>query len=95
MSYEPTLVILKSSFDKHKELLLDGTWQYEIKEDEDRGEEGLTVMEYLQSIIKLKQDKPVKIAGIELYLVNPTFTSFNMQVRKKLTELDVEYTTSY
>lgn len=49
MSYEPTLVVLKSSLDKHKELFQNGIWQYETnsEDEEERGEDGLTVMEYL------------------------------------------------
>jgi len=93
MSYEPTLIILKTSIDKHMDLLINGTWQFNIKDDAHRGEDGLTVMEYLQYVCK--NDKPIKIGGIELYLTTPCFTTFNQEVRKKLHDLNIEFTVSY
>jgi hypothetical protein len=88
MSYQPILVILKKDLDKHKELIVDGVWQYSISDEEQRGEEGLTVMEYLKS---LYEHKPLKIGGVELILCAPCLSSFNGKVREKLKELNVEF----
>lgn len=93
MSYEPTLLIIKKDLDKHNELLIDGVWQYQNNNKEEKGEEGLTVMEYIRDVYE--KHKPIKIAGIELFLCTPTFSSFNKSVRKKLEELNVEFTVSY
>jgi hypothetical protein len=89
MSYEPTLVILKKDLDKHKELIVDGDWQYNISDKEQRGEDGLTVMEYIQDVYV--KHKPIKVGGVELILCAPCFTSFNGKVREKLKELNVEF----
>lgn len=89
MSYEPTLVILKKDLEKHQDLIVDGDWQYKINDKEDKGEEGLTVMEYLRDLYV--KDKSVKVGGVELLLCTPTFSTFNRKVREKLHELDVEF----
>jgi hypothetical protein len=89
MSYEPTLVILKKDLDKHKDLIIDGNWQYSISEDEQRGEEGLTVMEYIKNVYT--RHSPIKVGGIELVLCTPCFSSFNAKVREKLKELKIEF----
>ena len=89
MSYEPTLVISKKDLDKHDSLLIDGAWQYQNTEKEPKGEDGLTVMEYIRDIYKNRT--PVKISGVELIICNPSLTRFNRSVREKLTELNVEF----
>ena len=93
MSYEPTLVILKKDLDKHRDLIVDGDWQYKISDKEQRGEDGLTVMEYIKDVYTT--NKPVKVGGVELLLCEPCFTSFNDKVREKLEELEVEFDVSY
>jgi len=89
MSYEPTLVISKKDLDKHKKLIVDGDWQYEDNSKEPKGEDGLTVMEYLKDVYKTH--KVIKVKKVEMVLCSPCFTSFNALVRKKLDELGVEY----
>lgn len=89
MSYEPTLVILKKDLDKHKELILDGAWQYDTSDESTRGGEShQTTMEYIQEIYK---HTPVTVGGVELLLCSPSFSSYNKQIRNKLDELKVEY----
>lgn len=94
MSYEPTIICMKKDLDKNKDFILDGNWQYdgtkEFKKDQKtgKGEDGKTVMEYIRDVYK---GGFVSIGGIELILMAPDFTSFNMNVRKKLTELKVEF----
>ena len=94
MSYEPTLVILKKDLDKHKELILDGAWQYDGSDEKTRGEEGnQTIMEYIQDVYK--NHSLVIVGGVELLLCSPCFSSYNKQIRDKLTELKVEFGESW
>ncbi len=88
MSYEPTLLILKKDLDKHQDLIVDGNWQYSTNKEE-KGEEGLTVMEYIKEVYT--KHRMVEIGGVELLLCNPTFSTFNKKVREKLAELNVEF----
>lgn len=88
MSYEPTLVILKKDLKKQEDLLENGDWQYKDKNDEKIGEEGKTVMEYLQDV---NRRKTIIIGKVELVLCSPCFSSFNKAVREKLQELNIEF----
>lgn len=95
MSYEPTLLCMKKDLDKHKELILNGDWQYsgtkQFKKDQKTGtgEDGMTVMEYIKDVYATS--KPLSIGGIQLIAMAPCFSSFNGHVRNKLKELNVEF----
>lgn len=95
MSFEPTIVILKKDFDKNKEIIVSGNWQYqgtkEKKDDEKtRGGEGNeTIMEYIKYVYE--KHNVVSIGGVKLILCNPTPSSFNKKIRKKLDDFNIEY----
>lgn len=95
MSYEPTILVLKKDLDKNKEFIITGNWQYagtkENKEDEKTrgGEDNETAMEHIKWAYE--NYSVVKIGGIELILLSPSFSSFNKKVRDKLDELGIEY----
>ena len=94
MSYEPTLIISKEDLNKHQDLFENGIWQYgaDKKDEATRGgEEGKTVMEYLNAVYL---QKPITVRGVELVICSPTFSSFNKLIRNKLTELEVEFAES-
>lgn len=94
MSYTPTLLILKKDLDKHKDFLLNGKWQYDGSQDKLRGgEDNNSPLEYLKDVYE--RLSPVQIAGIELLLCTPEFSTFNREVRELLDELKVEYAKSY
>lgn len=79
MSYTPTIVIKKQDLDKHKRLFDD--WH--------PNEEEQKVIEYLK-FVNDKHDV-VKIDNVQIVLCCPEFSSFNRDVREKLTELGVQY----
>lgn len=96
MSYEPHIIIVKESLEKHSDLINNGMWQHygtkESQADEKTrgGEEGQTLMEVIKEAYK---NKTFTIRGIELCMIHPCFSSFNKAVRLKLDEMDIEYAT--
>ncbi len=96
MGYVPTLVILKKDLDKHRDLLEDGSWQYDgSQEKEEKGEAEQTVMEYLQHIHKrIAKGNYATVGGVELIICEPSLSNFNRAVRNKLTELNIDFGTN-
>lgn len=82
MSYTPTIVINKKDLDKHSDKL-ENEWEWLHDEDLQ------AVMKYLNFVYN--QHDVVKIGGMELLLCEPEFSSFNADVRDKLSEWGVEY----
>lgn len=82
MSYEPTLIIKKEDLDKHADKF-ERFWEWDKDSDEKR------LMEYLRYVYE-KHDV-CEIDGIKLTICNPEFTSFNREVRERLTEWGVQY----
>lgn len=96
MGYTPELLIMKKDLDKHRDYLLNGKWQYDGSQDKLKGgEEGLSPLEYIKQAYERDENSFVKIGGIELILCTPEFSSFNREVRELLTDLKIEYATSY
>ncbi len=85
MSYEPTIVILKKDLDKHRDLLLDGAWQY------DESEQGKATRRAFKYIKNVYEGKYITVGGMELIICQPELSSFNQKVRNVLTELNVEF----
>jgi len=82
MSYVPMLVINKKQLDKQIIRL--------EKEECDKGED---VKEVARFLIKVANYESINFDGLELVICTPEFTGFNLGVRLKLIELDVEYRT--
>jgi hypothetical protein len=80
MSYEPTLIIRKKDLDKALSILENE--QYSADEDT------VKVAEYLLEVSKYETKK---FDDLELVLCSPEFSSFNRSVRKRLTELNVDF----
>jgi len=82
MSYTPTIVINKKEFDKHADKF-ERDWEWVDDDELER------VMRYLKFVYQ-KHDV-VKIKDVELILCEPEFSSFNADVRTKLSEWGVEF----
>lgn len=80
MSYEPTLIIRKK--DLEKALLILENEQYSADEDT------VKVAEYLLEVSKYETKK---FDDLELVICSPEFSSFNRLVRKRLTELNIDF----
>lgn len=78
MSYEPTLIISKSSLHLHKEEIEVDNIEY----PEDRG---------VKFVFDLLKEKGFTIKGIELILCKPELTTFNREVRQTLFTYGIEY----
>jgi hypothetical protein len=80
MSYKPTLIIRKKDLDKALPIL--------EKEQYSADEDTVKVAEYLLEVSKYETKK---FDDLELVLCSPEFSSFNMSVRERLTELNVDF----
>lgn len=84
MSYEPTLIIRKQQLAKHENLLEQEQWSAD--------EETEKVAKFL---LQVNGYETIKFDDLELVICNPEFTSFNLAVRSKLDELEVDYRTDW
>lgn len=84
MSYEPTLIIRKQQLAKHESLLEQEQWSAD--------EETEKVAKYL---LQVNGYETIKFDELELVVCSPEFTSFNLAVRGKLDELEVDYRTDW
>lgn len=82
MSFEPTILLVKSDLVKHTNSL----------ETEAAGKPGMKadVAKYLLKAIA-ENEQPMWFGNFDLILIKPELTYFNDKVRTKLLELDVKY----
>lgn len=80
MGYEPKLIIRKSDLDKVLPILEEE--QYSNDEETEK------VAKYLLQVSKYKK---IKFDDLELLLCAPEHASFNMLVRQRLMELNVDF----
>ena len=80
MSYEPTLLIRKKDLDKTLPILEEEQWSLDKDIEE--------VANYLLQVSKYDV---IKFDELELVLCSPELTSFNLLIRERLTELNVDY----
>ena len=84
MGYEPTLIIRKLDLNKALPTI--------IEEQYCGGDEVTKVAEYL---IDVSNFPTIKFDDLELVLCAPEFSSFNLAVRERLTDLNVDFRTDW
>lgn len=80
MSFEPKIFILRKDFEKNRESIED--LRYSDDEDIVRVADFLSV---------LSDEYMVKFGELEILFCEPEGTGFNLNVRRLLQELDIEY----
>jgi hypothetical protein len=90
MSYEPTLIIRRSSLEiQRKEIV------YVIDSDKKITKEVMAAYKVLYGILQWEETHFVKFPEIELAIIQPEFTTFNATVRKLLHDLNIDFKVNY
>jgi hypothetical protein len=91
MSYEPTIIILKSDLHREEEQILTATENLRPKNNKKRPEK---VDEKYCALLALKDAlhlEGFKISGVKMVIIRPELSNHNAAIRKILDDLNIEF----